>query len=154
MNYTLVEHLDAVELFMSKAKQPVSRKLRVPSPEERILRAKLIYEESMETISALGVDYCLGKFVDAGEDHYNPQEVLDGACDIAVVTNGTLIACGLYTVFPNALSRVDQNNLSKFGPGSYLRDDGKVMKPPNYKPVILDDLVESVRESAGESVGE
>lgn len=140
--YLLTEHLDAVRLFMEKAKQTTSFTVRCPSPEERLLRAKLIYEEAMETIEALGVDYILGKFVDAGEDNYNPVAVLDGACDIAVVTNGTLIACGLDGAFPEALERVDQNNLSKFGEGSYTREDGKVMKPPNYIPVYLDDLVD------------
>lgn len=147
--YSLVDHLTSVRVFMTKAKQTTSFNVRCPSPEERILRAKLIYEEAMETISALGVDHILGKFIDAGEDHYDPVEVLDGACDIAVVTNGTLIACGLDGVYPEALERVDQNNLSKFSEGSYIREDGKVMKPPNYVPVYLNDLVTYMKDSDG-----
>lgn len=150
-HYALTEHLESVRHFMMEAKQTTSFAVRCPTPEERILRAKLIYEEAMETIEALGVDHILGKFVDAGEKNYNPVAVLDGACDIAVVTNGTLIACGLDGAFPEALKRVDQNNLSKFGEGSYLREDGKVMKPPNYKPVYLDDLVDYTKEYDGDS---
>lgn len=147
--YSLVDHLTSVRVFMTKAKQTTSFNVRCPSPEERLLRAKLIYEEAMETIEALGVDYILGKFVDAGEESYNPLEVLDRVADMSVVACGTLIACGLDGVYPEALERVDRNNLSKLGEGSYLREDGKVMKPPNYVPVYLNDLVTYMKDSDG-----
>lgn len=150
-HYALTEHLESVRSFMNKAKQTTSFAVRCPSSEERLLRAKLIYEEAMETIEALGVDYVLGKFVDAGEDNYNPVAVLDGVADLSVVSCGTLISCGLDGVFPEALERVDINNLSKVGEGSYLREDGKVMKPPGYKPVYLDDLVDYTKEYDGNS---
>lgn len=139
--YLLTEHLDAVREFMVKAKQTTSFAQRIPTPEERILRAKLIYEEAMETIEALGVDHILGQFVDAGEEHCDLEKILDGACDLAVVVDGTLISCGLDGVFPEALERVNINNLSKFAEGSYIREDGKVMKPPGYVPVDLSDLI-------------
>lgn len=145
MTYTLEEHIDNVETLMRGARQVVGQSLRTPSPEERILRAKLIYEEALETIEALGVDFVLGKFIDAGAENYNPEKVLDGACDLAVVTNGTLISCGLQWVFPYALERVDQNNLTKVGPGAVWREDGKMLKPPGYKPVELGDLIEKVK---------
>jgi hypothetical protein len=76
MTYSLEEHIWAVEGLMLGAKQTVGKSLRVPTPEERILRAKLIYEEALETIEALGVDFVLGKFIDAGEENYNPEKVL------------------------------------------------------------------------------
>ena len=145
MKYTLTSHINNVADFMIGARQEVPPGPTIPSSEVRLLRAKLIYEECMETINALGVDHILGKFVDAGEEHYNALEVLDGACDVAVVTNGTLIACGLYGVFPEALERVDLNNLSKIGPGAVWREDGKLLKPPGYVPVDLTDLIESVK---------
>lgn len=140
--YSLIDHLTNIENFMIGAKQEVPTKQIVPSSEVRILRAKLIYEECMETITALGIDFIMGKFIDAGEEHYNPLGVLDGGCDVSVVTNGTLIACGLHTVFPEALYRVDNNNLSKVGPGAVWREDGKLLKPPGYIPVDLTDLIE------------
>jgi predicted HAD superfamily Cof-like phosphohydrolase len=71
--------------------------------------------------------------------------VLDGACDLAVVTNGTLISCGLQGIFPYALERVDQNNLTKVGPDAVWREDGKMLKPPGYKPVELKDLIEKAK---------
>lgn len=145
MTYTLENHIFNVGTLMSGARQTIGKSLRTPSPEERILRAKLIYEEALETIEALGIDFVLGKFIDAGEENYNPEKVLDGACDLAVVTNGTLISCGLQYVFPEALERVDQNNLTKVGPGAVWREDGKMLKPPGYKPVELKDLIEKAK---------
>ena len=59
-------------------------------------------------------------------------ETIDGCCDLAVVTTGTLSACGVPDLpFQQA---VDQNNLEKFGPGNTIRDDGKLIKPPGHKP--------------------
>ena len=41
-----------------------------------------------------------------------------------------------------ALDRVNTSNLSKLVDGKPLkRDDGKVLKGPNYKPPYLDDLI-------------
>lgn len=145
MTYTIQDHIDNVETLMIGARQTVAKSLRIPPPEERILRAKLIYEEALETIEALGVDFVLGKFINGGDVHYNPEKILDGACDLAVVTNGTLIACGLQSVYEEALERVDQNNLTKVGPGAVWREDGKMLKPPGYKPVELKDLIEKAK---------
>ena len=140
--YSLVDHLTSVRIFMTKAKQTTSFAVRCPSPEERILRAKLIYEEAMETIEALGVDHILGKFVDAGEDNYDPVGVLDCVAGLSVVSCGTLISCGLDGVFPEALERVDRNNMEKVGLGSVIREDGKILKPAGFVPVNLNDLVD------------
>lgn len=144
MSYTFNNHFSANKAIMEKVGQIASDKLRVPSPEERILRAKLIVEEALETVEALGVDYIMGRFIDAGEDQYDPKGVLDGVCDIAVVSNGTLLCCGLHTVFEDALNRVDVNNWSKVKDGVIRNADGKYQKPPGYVPVVLDDLIESV----------
>jgi predicted HAD superfamily Cof-like phosphohydrolase len=147
--YSLTDHLDAVREFMVKAKQTTSFVQRIPSAEERILRAKLIYEEAMETIEALGVDHILGQFVDAGEENCDLEKILDGAADLAVVTNGTLIACGLDGVFPEALELVDINNLSKVNGKHSFRKDGKLLKPSDYIPVNLNDLICYMKDSDG-----
>ena len=138
-DYSIKEHLNAIEDFMLGAGQCVRLLPGVPSPEERILRAKLIWEEARETIEALGVDHILGQFIDAGAEHYDPVAVLDGCADIAVVTNGTLLSCGLAEVFPEALRRVDINNLSKINGNHSFREDGKLIKPSDYIPVNLKD---------------
>lgn len=43
-----------------------------------------------------------------------------------------------------AIIRVHKSNMSKLGDDGkpILREDGKVLKGPNYKPAILDDLIE------------
>lgn len=145
MKYTFKEHFDANSTIMNKVGQSVREKIEVPSAAERLLRAKLIYEEALETIEALGIDFVLGKFVDAGEEAFNPKGVLDGVCDLMVVANGTLLTCGLYSVAEEALKRVDENNLTKVGPGFTVNEDGKYQKPPGYKPVVLDDLIERLK---------
>lgn len=147
--YSLKEHFEMNKMIMNKVEQTTSNKLRVPTSKERLLRAKLIFEEALETIEALGVkvdfDYNNYYFDDIGEHNYVPKDVLDGVCDLAVVANGTLLSCGLHLVFEEALQRVDENNFSKVRDGVIRNADGKYQKPPGYKPVVLDDLIERIR---------
>lgn len=151
-SYDFNSHFQMNRMTMNKVDQITSETLRVPSAPERLLRAKLIFEEAMETIEALGVKVgVIGlfnefeyTFIDTGEENYSPKEILDGVCDLAVVANGTLLCCGLHNVFEEALKRVDQNNWSKVKDGVIKNADGKYQKPPGYKPVVLDDLIEQV----------
>jgi len=131
------QHQLLVEEFMLKAGQDVPDKPCIPSEEVRLLRAKLILEECLETIQALGVTVYFN-----GEDFTSPtlrkfefnvlrnadiQEVVDGCCDIKVVTTGTLSAFGIADHLPQ--QEVDESNLSKFRPpicpncGERLEDD-------------------------------
>ena len=148
--YSFQEHFQMNKMIMDKVEQTTSDKLRIPTVEERLLRAKLIFEEALETIAALGVGVYQSRitnefeFHNNGEENYVPKEVLDGVADLAVVANGTLLCCGLHTVFPEALQRVDENNWSKVKDGVIRNADGKYQKPPGYKPVVLDDLIERV----------
>lgn len=128
-------HYDRVKQLMQKAGQECPEKPTIPSKEIRRLRAKLILEEAIaETIVALGfrimstpsgfeiIEVCEPSLVD----------IIDGCIDTRVVTTGTLISCGIKDIIPCQL--VDMNNLNKFGPGSYRREDGKWIKPPGHKP--------------------
>lgn len=135
------EHQHNVESFMLRAGQSVPVVPTEPDEKTRILRAKLILEEALETIrDGLGVDvYCRSGY-EIQFEHltfgiarpFNMRETADGCADIRVVTTGTLSACGL----PDGqLTRlVDRNNLEKFGPGHSIRDDGKLVKPAGHKP--------------------
>jgi predicted HAD superfamily Cof-like phosphohydrolase len=58
-------------------------------------------------------------------------EVADGCADVSVVTIGTLSACGIAD--KPLLKEVDESNLRKFGPGYSKREDGKWIKPPDWK---------------------
>lgn len=148
------EHQLAVDEFMTRAGQHLPDKPTIPDAATRILRAKLIMEEALETIKAMGVmlwcdedpsvklQYDDMGFTAMTEDKVNLVEVVDGCCDIAVVTTGTLSAFGVSNLGPQRL--VDESNLAKFGEGGYCREDGKWIKPPNWQPPNL--LRELIRQ--------
>lgn len=68
-------------------------------------------------------------------------EIVDGLADISVVNTGTFSALGVADDL--ILETVDQNNLNKFGPGSYLDSSGKWRKPPGHKKP---DFLECLRQ--------
>jgi len=113
--------------------------------EERVLRARLILEETFETVQkGLGLDIVLEPSSDANSAIQYSQiyvkiarpfdiiETVDGCCDISVVNTGTLVAVGIDDL--PVLELVDDNNLAKFGPGSSIDQFGKIVKPPNHPP--------------------
>ena len=132
-------HYNRVKTFMQKVGQDTPEVATIPDEKTRILRAKLILEEALETVDALGVRVQIGGheleeegLVYSGGKEVNMQEVADGCADISVVTIGTLIAFGIDD--EPLLEEVDESNLRKFGEGSYRREDGKWMKPPGWTP--------------------
>lgn len=131
------------------------------TPEERILRAKLMVEEVLETCNALGVQvHFWGQAINRGhtgtQDWAGPAiqpsdykivgdldlvEAVDGCCDVKVVTTGTLSALGVSD--DSVQEEVDKSNLRKFGPGGYKREDGKWIKGPDWRPPrLLEILIE------------
>ena len=145
-------HQQRVEEFMAKAEQDLPDTPTIPDEEARLLRARLIMEEAMETIQAgLGVkalfrhddcyDYPCGfgdlKFEIEGD--VDLVEVADGCADISVVTVGTLSACGIKD--GKLLEEVDGHNLKKFGPGGYKDEGGKWIKPPDLQPPDIEGIL-------------
>lgn len=143
------KHYERIEKFMKLAGQDTPETPVQPSDETRILRAKLIIEEALETVKALGVDIQLARmslveeeddFEYSISDHpFDMVEVADGCADISVVTTGCLISCGIKD--KALLKMVDQNNLDKFGFGHYIREDGKLVKPLNHQPPNIKKLL-------------
>ena len=132
-------HYDRIKSFMQKVGQDTPEGAVVPDEKTRILRAKLILEEALETVDALGVHVHIEgiEIVEEGLQYsgggeINLQEVADGCADISVVTMGTLIAFGIDD--EPLLEEVDASNLRKFGEGNYRREDGNWMKPPGWTP--------------------
>ena len=132
-------HYKRVQAFMQKAGQQTPQRVTVPDEATRVLRAKLIVEEALETVRALGVrasacdaslEMDLLDFEAAGT--VDLEGVADGCADISVVTIGTLVAFGIDD--ERLLEEVDRANLRKFGPGAHVREDGKWMKPPDWSP--------------------
>ncbi len=130
------QHQKRIEEMMMKMGQEVPTSPMVPDEATRLLRAKLIMEEALETVEALGVvvtdgdGYSIFMEFDIGGEP-DLVAIADGCADISVVTIGTLSACGIQDA--PILLEVDRNNMTKFGPGSYRRDDGKWMKPPDFE---------------------
>jgi predicted HAD superfamily Cof-like phosphohydrolase len=144
------EHQQRVEEFMRKAGQDVPPVPFVPGEETLILRAKLIMEEALETINAMGVfpygldgdEIQMSSIEFHADEEPNLIEVIDGCCDISVVTTGTLSAFGI----PDApfLKLIDESNLAKFAEGSYRREDGKWMKPPGWQAPDIEGLLKRI----------
>lgn len=136
---TKSHHQQRIESFMQKFGQEVPNFPTQCSEKVRILRARLIMEETLETINALGI-FITSWDMSIGEDSlnyevdgsFNMVEVADGCADISIVTIGTLSACGIADSL--LLEMVDQNNLDKFADGYYIDEHGKLIKPPNHRP--------------------
>lgn len=141
------DHYDRIKTFMKLAGQETPEEPITPSLEIRKLRAKLILEEALETIYALGFEIEQQdnhKFWMNEVTHFNQIEVVDGCCDISVVTIGTLIACGVPDdIF---LREVDQNNIEKIQ-NSTIRDDGKLVKDPDHKPPKIQEILEKISKN-------
>lgn len=143
-------HYDKVQLFMLYAGQlDFFGPPAVPDYNTRLLRAQLILEEALETISALGFEVTASNspadgslvLVDGpnAKDGGPLEEIVDGCLDIAVVTTGTLVACNVPdTAFQ---AEVDDNNLLKFGPGYSFSSTGKLIKPPNHQPPKIKEML-------------
>jgi len=125
----------------------------IPSLEVRILRAKLILEEAMETIhDGLGirlrcgscfttteVDALKGQWTGEGIHPGNLVKIADGCADSKYVLNGTALACGID--MEPVDDEVQRSNMSKFP--HRLREDGKVLKNENYSPASLEPILAS-----------
>lgn len=154
-------HQLRVEEFMRRAKQDLPHTPIIPSVEVRLLRARLILEEALETIDALGVTLEVeskSHFSGAGTrypvDKSNVKlasklsgscdiiGVADGVADISVVSIGTLAAFGIGAL--PILEEVDRTNLAKFtGDAHKCSETGKWLKPSDWKPPkILEILVD------------
>lgn len=148
------EHYEKVREFARLAGNDIPDKPADLTPEQRILCARLIMEEAMETVAALGVRMnVMPEFLNhhpvefrglgfTAEGEMNRVEAVDGCCDTRVVSTFALVLMG---VQDNAVQNaVDDNNLAKFDPekGGY-RDPitHKWIKPPNHpKPPIAEIL--------------
>lgn len=143
------EHQQRIEAFMRKACQTVPTKPTMPDAAIRVGRARLIFEECMETIEALGCELVLlnGEFVVRNDWLKQPSmvETIDGCIDISVVTIGTLSALGV----PDQpfLEEVDAANLRKFEGDAHIDQHGKWIKPTGFKPPDIEGVLNRVKGS-------
>ena len=142
---------DTVREFMKQAGQSIPRVPTEPTEDERLLRARLILEEALETITrGLGIQVShdsqiLEKssdfFLDI-ENDFDMIETIDGAEDLRWVgVDGIYVMCGVDPVAPR--EEVNRSNMSKFIDG-HRREDGKWVKGPSYSPVDLTDKIKQI----------
>lgn len=115
------EFLDSVAEFHRVYKVPMAETpTAATSPELVSLRHKLMAEENEEYLEA----------AQAG----NLVEVADALGDQLYILCGTIITHGLQHLIEDVFREIHRSNLSKLGPDGQplYREDGKVMKGPNY----------------------
>lgn len=77
-------------------------------------------------------------------------EILDALCDLQYVLDGAFLALGFHQLKEAGMAEVHRSNMSKLGEDGkpIYREDGKVMKGPNYSPP---DLRAVFRKHGGEA---
>ena len=112
-------NFDLVEEFMTAFGQDVEKVASMPDRKTAMLRLKLILEEYEELETAVDEHHLVG-FADA-------------LTDILYVTYGAGHAFGIN--LDECFKEVHESNMSKLGPDGkpIYRDDGKVMKGPDYR---------------------
>jgi len=119
MSRYFTTNFDLVEEFMTAFDQDVQKKASMPDRKTAMLRLKLILEEYEELETAVEEQHLVG--------------IADALTDILYVTYGAGHAFGIN--LDECFKEVHESNMSKLGPDGkpIYRDDGKVMKGPDYR---------------------
>lgn len=134
---------------------------KIPDPEKPtqinrdmvILRAKLMFEEFKETLDEMGIslkrekDGSL-KLVDKSDvPGFDPaidlSKLSKELADLLYVVYGTAAAFGI--PIDEVYQSVHVSNMSKLGPDGkpVYREDGKVLKGPNYQPPQIREIIDA-----------
>lgn len=104
------------------------------------LRKVLIAEEVKELFAE--IDKAVAELQASGQVCRETRlNMMKEIADVQYVLSGTSVTFGLPA--NEVFARVHESNMSKLGPDGrpLLRDDGKILKGPNYHPPLLEDLV-------------
>ena len=120
-------NFDMVREFMNAFEQEVKTETEMPDKETQVLRYALIAEE-------------LNEFVDAMKQE-DLVEVADALTDLLYVVYGAGHAFGID--LDKCFDEVQRSNMSKLGEDGkpMYRDDGKVMKGPNFSEPQLEECL-------------
>lgn len=118
-------HTQQVAEFHKAFNIPILDSPQLPSAERLKLRARLVGEESREVMEAL--------------EGGNLQHMAKEIADLMIVLHGTVLELGLQNVMDDVIAEVHRSNMSKLGPDGkpIHREDGKVLKGPNYTEADL-----------------
>jgi len=115
------KQLDSVKLFHETYKIGYSYDpIASLGPEKNKLRFKLMSEENEE-------------YIDAANNN-DIIEVADALGDMLYILCGTIIEHGMQDIIEPVFDEIQKSNMSKLGEDGnpIYREDGKVMKGPNY----------------------
>ena len=117
--------LELVKEFHERFGHPVKDEPDVSDMKLNELRVELLSEELRELMEALGTGDCVG--------------ALDALTDLQYVLDGAFLALGLHRYKDAAVAEVHRSNMSKLGADGQpiRREDGKILKGPNYSPPDL-----------------
>jgi predicted HAD superfamily Cof-like phosphohydrolase len=127
------ELIEKLKEFNSTFNVPFSETQIIPHRDDAMLRFKLINEENIEYKDA----------VQKETDEEKKTEALDALVDIQYILIGTIIQWGFQDVFMDAFNEVHRSNMSKLDENGkpIIREDGKILKGPNYFPPNLGQFV-------------
>ena len=101
-----------------------------PTIKNHELRYELMREENKEFLEAI-----------MNED---PVEVADAVGDMLYILLGTILDLGLQYKIEDIFNEIHRSNMSKLGEGGkpIYREDGKLLKGPNFTPPNLVQFIE------------
>ncbi|MBC8768011.1 nucleoside triphosphate pyrophosphohydrolase family protein [Arenibacter sp. F26102] len=122
--------LSAVELFHNSFGLGVSKEIKADlGKDKNLLRFNLMDEENKEYLEAA--------------TNNDVVEVADALGDMLYILCGTILEHGMQYKIEEVFEEIQRSNMSKLGKDGkpIYREDGKVLKGPNYfKPNIVDIL--------------
>jgi predicted HAD superfamily Cof-like phosphohydrolase len=125
------EQIKQVQAFYEAFNVPTPETMRYLHKERALLRHKLLQEEVGELLEASMSSQ--GTLVD----------VADAITDCFYILIGTAIEYGIAEKLPALFDEVHSSNMSKLGENGkpMYREDGKVMKGPDYRKPNLKNIV-------------
>lgn len=128
--------LERVKIFHETYGLPVNETPDISDEKTNRLRIALLEEEVAELRTAL--------------EQGDIVEVLDALTDIQYVLDGSYLSFGLAHLKEAAFAEVQRSNMSKLDENGkpIYREDGKIMKGPNYSAPDMTQFFEDKEEAA------
>ena len=123
------EQLKAVEKFHNAFNQENGTTPRLLTDKESELRYNLMFEENQEYIEACREDDLV--------------EIADALGDQLYILCGTILKHGMQHKIEEVFNEIQRSNMSKLNEDGTpkFREDGKILKGPNYTPPNIFDIL-------------
>lgn len=131
-----------VREFHEKFGHPIADEPTALTIDYQLMRLELIREELVELYEACGYDAkAIAEATVERWDATDIVEVADALGDLEYVVNGFAVSAGID--LPAVVTEIHRSNMTKLGEDGkpIYREDGKVLKGPNYEePQLMDVL--------------